>query len=147
MADIQETARRYDAGDIYNMDETGFRWRTVPEISQGTAQHKGGKKDMARITAVMCCNATGTDRMPIWYIGQAAQPTCFRTARIRGLDCLGAKWRSNPTVWVDHSIVVEWLRWSDNRVNRRVLCSWITSLLMSLLFGFFKRQMGFNLLL
>ena len=93
----------------------------MPEISLDTAQHKEGKKDKARITAAMCCNATGTDRMPIWYIGRAAQPTCFRTARIRGLDSLGAKWRSNPTAWIDHSIMVEWLRWFDNRVNRRVL--------------------------
>ena len=94
MADIREAVRGFDAGDVYNMDETGFRWRTVPEISLGTAQHKGGKKDKARITAALCCNATGTDRMPIWYIGKAAQPTCFRTARIRGLDTLGAKWRN-----------------------------------------------------
>jgi hypothetical protein len=121
MADIREAARGYDARDVYNMDETGFNWRTVPEISLGTTQHKGGKKDKARITAVMCCNAMGTDRVPIWYIGKAARPTCFRTARIERLDGLGAKWRSNPTAWIDHKIIIEWLRWFDSRVNRPVL--------------------------
>ena len=93
----------------------------MPEISLGTEQHKGGKKDKARITAVLCCNATGTDRAPIWYIGTAARPTCFRTARIQGLENLGGKWRHNPTAWIDHSIMEEWLTWFDNRARRPVL--------------------------
>ena len=37
MADIREAVRGFDAGDVYNIDETGLRWRTVPEISLGTA--------------------------------------------------------------------------------------------------------------
>ena len=90
MADIQETARGYDAGDIYNMDETGFNWKAVSDMSLGTSQHAGGKKEKARITAVLCCNTTGTDRVPIWYIGKAARPIAFRTARIQSLKKLGA---------------------------------------------------------
>ena len=121
MADIQETARGYDAGDIYNMDETGFNWKVVPDMSLGISQHAGGKKEKARITAVLCCNATGTDRVPIWYIGKVARPIAFRTARIQSLEKLGVIWRHNPTVWMDHEIMVEWLRWFDTRVGRQVL--------------------------
>ena len=36
MADIREAVRGFDAGDVYNIDETGFRQRTVPKISLGT---------------------------------------------------------------------------------------------------------------
>ena len=65
MADIQETARGYNTEDVYNMDETGFNWKAVPDTSLGTLQYSGGKKEKARITAALCCNAVGTDRVPI----------------------------------------------------------------------------------
>jgi hypothetical protein len=90
MADIREEASKYNARDIYNMDEPGYNWKLIPDISLGTSQHSGGKKSKARIIAVFCCNSTGTDRIPIWYIGTAARPTCFRTARIQDLRALGA---------------------------------------------------------
>ena len=53
MADIQETARGYDAKDIYNMDETGFNWKAVLDTSLGISHHLGGKKEKARIAAVV----------------------------------------------------------------------------------------------
>ena len=36
MADIREAVREFDVSDVYNIDETGFRQRTVPKISLGT---------------------------------------------------------------------------------------------------------------
>jgi hypothetical protein len=121
MADIQETARGYNAEDVYNMDETGFNWKAVPDTSLGTSQHSGGKKEKARITAVLCSNATGTDRVPIWFIRKAACPIAFWTARIQNLEKLGAIWHHNPTVWMDHQIMIEWLKWFDARIDRPVL--------------------------
>jgi hypothetical protein len=72
MANIRETGRGFKAQNIFNMDETGLNWKDTPDQSLGTAQHSGGKKDKARIIAVMCINATGTDHIPIWYIRKAA---------------------------------------------------------------------------
>ena len=65
MADIQETARGYNAENIYNIDKTGSNWKVVPDTSLGTSQHSGGKKQKAWITTTLCCNAIGTDRVPI----------------------------------------------------------------------------------
>ena len=121
MADIQETARGYDTKNIYNMDETGFNWKAVPDTSLGISQHLGGKKKKAWITAALCYNATGTDLVPIWYIGKAACPVAFRTARIRNLEKLGAVWRYNLTIQIDYEIMIEWLKWFDARVRRPVL--------------------------
>ena len=119
MADIREEAAKYEAGDVYNMDETGYCWKTMPDRSLGTSQHAGGKKEKARITATLCCNATGTDRLPIWYIGKAAHPNCFRSARIRNLESLGATWRSNAKAWMDHNIMVQWLKAFVQRMRGR----------------------------
>jgi hypothetical protein len=121
MADIRAAIAQYEAGDVYNMDETGYRWRTTPDVSLTTETASGRKKDKSRITAVLCSNATGLDRVPIWYIGKAARPSAFRTARIQALDALGARWRYNPTAWMDQKIMIEWLHWFDSRVGRPVL--------------------------
>lgn len=119
MAKIREEAAKYEAGDIYNMDETGYLWKTTPDQSLGTSRHTGGKKEKARVTAALCCNSTGTDRLPIWYIGKAARPTCFRSARIQNLESLGAIWRSNATAWMDHHIMLQWLQAFVNRMRGR----------------------------
>jgi hypothetical protein len=108
MADIREEAAKYEARNIYNMDETAYLWKTTPDQSLATSQHSGGKKEKARVTAAMCCNATGTDQLPIWYIGKAARPTCFWSAQIQNLESLGATWRSNATAYMDHHIMLQW---------------------------------------
>ena len=89
------------------MNETGFNWKAVSDMSLGTSQYVGGKKEKTQITAVLYCNATGTDRAPIWYIGKAARPVAFRTAQIQSLEKLGTIWRHNLTVWMDYKIIVE----------------------------------------
>ena len=35
------------------------------------------KKDKARITACMTCNAASTGRLPIWFISKAKRPNQF----------------------------------------------------------------------
>ena len=121
MADIQETIRQYAAEDVYNMDETAYRWRSVPEVGLTTSQPRGRKTDKTRITAALCCNATGSDRLPILYIGKAARPTAFRSAHVTNLESLSAKWRFNKTAWMDTNIMIEWLQRFDSRARRPVL--------------------------
>ena len=65
MADIQETARGYNAENIYNIDKTGSNWKVVPDTSLGISQHSRGKKEKARITTALCYNTIGTDRVLI----------------------------------------------------------------------------------
>src|SRR5579862_2646679 len=90
-----------------------------PNRSLTTFLDEHGKKlDKAQITAVLTCNATGTDRLPLWYIGKANLPNCFRTENLRnGLETIGAYWRHNKKAWMNHHIMIEYLRWFNTRMR------------------------------
>jgi hypothetical protein len=100
--EIREEAKNYSADCVYNMDETGKYWKLKPDRSLTTLQEHGRKKDKARITACLACNATGTDKVPIWFIGKAKRPNCFRAEHLEGLERLGAVWRNNDTAWMNY---------------------------------------------
>jgi hypothetical protein len=68
---------RYAAEEIYKQDETGQFWRQVPQRSLATGKQAGRKKDKQRITASLCCNATGTDKRELFIIGKSKRPRSF----------------------------------------------------------------------
>jgi DDE superfamily endonuclease/Fission yeast centromere protein N-terminal domain/Tc5 transposase DNA-binding domain len=124
MAEIRKEAAEYGPDNTYNMDESGYYWKMKPDRSLSTFEAKGLKKAKARITANFCCNASGTDKLPPWFIGTAQRPRCFQRENLYELDHLGAVWRSNKSAWMTHHIMKEWLRWFDNRMvcaNKKVL--------------------------
>ena len=68
--------------NVYNMDKTGLFFRMVPNYTLlipgediATAQGKKVQKD--RVTLSVCCNATGSHKIPIHMIGKAAIPACI----------------------------------------------------------------------
>ena len=113
---IQQLLSSYDAANIYNCDETGLYWKRIPDRSLATRQLPGQRREKARITAQFCCNATGTDRLPIWYIGRAATPRAFRAAGLN-LHSLNWIWRHNGSAWMTGQIFQEWLHWFDRRMS------------------------------
>jgi DDE superfamily endonuclease/Fission yeast centromere protein N-terminal domain/Tc5 transposase DNA-binding domain len=114
MAEIRRVGREYGPENTYNMDESGFFWKLKPDRSLSSFEAHGTKKQKARITANFCCNAAGTDKLPIWFIGTAKRPNCFRTENLTEIDHLGAVWRHNKSAWMTHHIMKEWLRWFEN---------------------------------
>jgi hypothetical protein len=95
-----------------------------PDRPLSTYETKGTKKAKARITANFCTNATGSDKLPPWFIGTAKRPNAFRARGLWEIDHLGAIWRSNKSAWMTHHIMKEWLYWFDHRMrcaNKKVL--------------------------
>ena len=74
MMAIRRIAREYEDENIYNMDETGLFWKLSPSQGLSTASQPGFERDKARITVVLCSNATGSDRFKPWFIGNAKTP-------------------------------------------------------------------------
>ena len=118
IADIRDASVFYNPEDIYNMDETGYFWKMIPEKSNKTERVGDQQQEKARITVALTCNATGSRKLPIWFIGKAARPLCFRAANIPGLESLGAVWRYNSTAWMVGIIMEEYLRWFDSQMER-----------------------------
>jgi hypothetical protein len=117
MQEIRDEGKNYNADDIYNFDETGYYWKMKPDRSLTTFTTSGKKKEKARITVGLTCNATGTDKLPLWFIGTAARPNCFRSANLFGLEAIGAFWRYNKTAWMNHHIMKEYLLWLDMQMR------------------------------
>ena len=41
----------------------------------------GGKKNKERLTAMICSNMDGSDKLPLLVIGKAANPRCFKNVK------------------------------------------------------------------
>jgi hypothetical protein len=87
---------QYDLKDIYNMDETGLYWRRMPNRGLSKEKIARQKRDKTRISIVVTINATGSDRLPLWLIGEAKTPYALRGVNIQTLGCVwcqGAGWQ------------------------------------------------------
>ena len=91
MKAVQTLAGEYKEDDIYNMDETGLFWRQATSSGLSTHNRPGIKKDKSWITLVACVNSTGSDSLPIWFIGTAKTPLSLRGLSIRAL---GGVWQA-----------------------------------------------------
>lgn len=116
--ELQELLKRYNAEDQYNVDETGLFWKAIPNRTLATERQRGRKQSKERISIIVACNATGSDKLPLWVIGKAQRPRAFDAARVNiaTLDC---RWRSNKKAWNTTIIHEEWLRWLNHRLDRQ----------------------------
>ena len=72
----------YDLMDIYNADEFGLCYQCVPNKTYQLKSEKcsGGKLSKVRITGMASANAVG-DKLPMFVIGKARKPRCFKNVK------------------------------------------------------------------
>lgn len=97
------------------MGGTGLFWRRAPNYTLAITVVPGIKKREERITALMCGNADGSDKVPIWIIGHAMNPRAFKN--INNKTSLGCIWQANSTAENITVIMREWLEWFDFRMK------------------------------
>jgi len=84
IAAIRQQRKGDDVDLIYNVDETGSVYWGLPSRSyvtsedRRTARGSMAMKSKDRVTLNLCCNATGTHKVPVTMIGEAAQPMCVQ---------------------------------------------------------------------
>ena len=118
MAAIRTLPGQYMEDDIYNMDETGLFWRLSPSRGLSTQARAGVRKDKPRISLMCCINASGTDRLPIWFIGKYQTPRPLRNINIQAM---GDQWRWNKKAWMDTMIMKEWLSVFYSHIRSRTV--------------------------
>ncbi|KAE8883837.1 hypothetical protein PF005_g27228 [Phytophthora fragariae] len=74
VAELRRLICTYSFTDVYNMDETGFFFINVPRGSLCVSSAPALKQDKARITLALCTNASGTDKLPLLFIGKSVKP-------------------------------------------------------------------------
>jgi hypothetical protein len=92
-----------------------------PSQTLSTKPVPGRKKDKSRITVLLGSNATGTDKLKPWVIGNAKRP---RSLSKVNLERLPVYYRGNPKAWMNSSVFEEVLREMDNyfRIqNKKIL--------------------------
>jgi len=81
---LQEELVAFKDYDIFNMDVTGLFYRCLPSqsyVSNGARRTARGVKAMKakdRVTVVLCCNASGMEKLPPALIGSSKVPICFK---------------------------------------------------------------------
>lgn len=69
MIPIRQALQSYSPRDIFNCDETGLFWKRIPDRDLSTRSLPGRKTEKAKITALFCCNADGSEKLKPWFIG------------------------------------------------------------------------------
>ncbi|XP_029654861.1 tigger transposable element-derived protein 4-like [Octopus sinensis] len=72
--DIKRSFKNYTPENIYNCDETGLIFRGLPDRTLSI----GSKKMKDRITVMVSCNMTGSNKHPLMVIGKRKNPRCFK---------------------------------------------------------------------
>ena len=91
----------YNLDEIYNADEFGLQYRLALNKTIAATQLSGSKKDKARITCLACCNAIGSDLVPLQIIGNARSPRAFRG---KSGEELGFDYRNNAKAWMTKAL-------------------------------------------
>ena len=77
---IKEKIKSYNSS-AYNCDETALFYRVIPDKSLSTKyeSHHGVKRaNKDRITILLCCNSTGTNKWKLFIIGKAKKPRSLK---------------------------------------------------------------------
>ena len=77
---LQEATRGYDKRNIFNMDETAFFYCASPSKSISTGCIAGRKQGKKRLTVAVCCNADGSTKLPLLFVGAVRKPPLLREA-------------------------------------------------------------------
>ncbi|KAF4616738.1 hypothetical protein D9613_008852 [Agrocybe pediades] len=111
---LKELLKPYQRKDIYNFDETSFFAFAPPDRGLCTQRMNGHKKDKSRITIGVGCNADGTDKLELIYIGKAKRPRCFGKTPI---ERQGFYYRNNKKAWMTSLLFEEWIKKLDTRMQ------------------------------
>lgn len=91
---------------IYNADETGLFYRSLPErtlAGAGEKSAKGFKRNKERLTVLTCANASGTHKLKLLVIGKYKNPRALKNVRH-----LPVWYDSQGNAWMTAEIFHRW---------------------------------------
>lgn len=75
--------RGYERENVFNMDESAFFFCAALTRTISAHQMAGRKLQKKRLTVALCCNAMGSTKLPVLFVGAVQQPRCFDKNRPR----------------------------------------------------------------
>ena len=101
---LREALARFAKRDRWNVDESALFAFAPPDRGLATQQMSGKKKSKFRITLCFACNADGSEKMPIFYIGKSMRPRCFKKSSPADQDFY---YRNNKKAWMTSELFEE----------------------------------------
>ena len=92
---------------LYNADETGLYWRSMPKNSQvrsGEEQTRGKKASKERLSALVGANADGTHRLKLVIVGKSRAPRAIKDI----MQDLPVIYFNSKKAWFNCAIFLEW---------------------------------------
>ncbi|XP_020298745.1 jerky protein homolog-like, partial [Pseudomyrmex gracilis] len=96
----------YSRDQIYNADETGLMWKSLPSktlVANYEKKAPGRKVLKDRVTIMICSNASGTHKISLLVIGKVKKPRCFKNMKV-----LPVVYKAQRSGWMDRIIFKEW---------------------------------------
>lgn len=119
--DLRRITSSYARCDVFNMDETAYFYCTAPSRSISAARFSGRKNIKKRMTVAVACNADGSLKLPLLFVGASRQPRCFRG---KSASELGVDYSSTAKGWMTAELFQHWAASLNDRMhaeNRHVL--------------------------
>lgn len=100
------TDNKIPLDNIYNADETGLNWKMLPNnyISNSEYHLPETKSLESRVTLMMCTNATGSHKLPVFIIGKANNPYCLKN--INSIPV----YVKQKNAWMNKKLMSKWYR-------------------------------------
>ena len=94
---------------VYNCDETGLYFKMLPDktLAQKTDDNKtlGFKQCKNRLTALLCCNSTGSHKLQPLIIGKFENPRCLHHVNRKTLQTI---YDHSSNAWMTAAIFEDW---------------------------------------
>ena len=87
------------------MDEAALFYKMLPSFTYFLPSEKnphGTKQQKDRVTVILCCNMTGTHKLPLAILGSSKKPNFFNGFRP------SIPYFSTPKAWANSALFQEW---------------------------------------
>ncbi|XP_052130730.1 jerky protein homolog-like [Frankliniella occidentalis] len=112
IGNFEEELEKFDMRDVYNFDESGLFWKSVPTrtyVHAGETRADGAKVRKDRVTIGVCANATGSHKLPLLMIGKAKHPRALK-AYWNHFEKMRIIYKHQSSSWITAEIYTDWIR-------------------------------------
>ena len=111
---LRQTLKNYAPEDIFNCDETGLFWKMKPNHTISNGPVAGTKQSKDRVTVLLTCNATGSEKMCPLFIHKYENPRALKGIN---KNTLPVNYYWNSKSWMQVSIWNDYLKNLDARMR------------------------------
>jgi hypothetical protein len=113
---LRETIKNFSPENVFNCDETGLFWKMKPSRTISNGPVSGTKQSKERVTVLLTCNSTGSEKLCPLFIHKYENPRALRNINKKTLP-VDYYW--NNKSWMQVSIWNEYLKKLDTRMRRQ----------------------------